>query len=478
MVDSWGFSFSMVLFQDSDPGDIVDTITGGFIADVDLVNANVDDAGNELVSKPMRVVLPKSTLSDTPKISAPNLIVNGHCSTCKCDIDVSTHGIKCWGCKNFFHAIGCGDESYCVAANSSFTNHLLPATIKTRGFEKRFGCFFFLCDHCVTTKEKLTCVTQNDRVSILEKKIDTLQNDFKAELSEMKALLLDRSTSSVPISNSPEPSTVETSLWNDTQKVEKLRHMMVIKKDSQGNSIDKAALEKACVDDGVSVVNAFEMKKSGDTAIIVQSKADAETLKVNLTNTLPQHKVEQVSARTPTINVVGLSREYNKEELFEMIKRQNSGIKSVFESDASADDKKFDIVAIVPLKSRPSCFKAIIRVSNLVRSILSKQCDRIYVGSQPVCKVYDSFYILRCFKCQQFGHHSRDCKNDSKCGHCSDHHETRSCTVKANPLSASCANCIEAKNPDSKHPANDLKCPQLIGYQEKLRKSIPFYQRT
>ena len=459
---SWGSSISMLPFQESEPG-----------ASDRIVSK---EGGNDLVSKQVQVVVSRSAFPPPPKISAPNLIMDGQCCTCKSDIDVSTHGIKCWGCKNFFHAIGCGDEAYCVAANSAFTNHLLPATTKTRGFEKRFGCFFFLCDHCVTSKEKLTCVTQNDRVSILEAKIDTLQNDFKAELSEMKTLLLDRSVSAVPECTNPTPA--EANPWNNKHNVEQLRHMMVIKKDVHGKSIDKSALEKACVDDGVGVVNAFEIKKSGDTALIVQSKADADILKVNLANKLPQHKIEQVSARTPTVNIVGLSREYGKEELFEMIKKQNSGIKSVFDSDSSSEDKKFDIIAIVPLKSRPSCFKAIIRVSNLIRVILSKQSDRIYVGSQPVCKVYDSFYILRCYKCQQFGHHSRDCKNDAKCGHCAENHETRVCTVKANPLSASCANCVESKNPDHKHTANDLQCPLFISQQEKLRKSIPFYQRT
>ena len=42
---------------------------------------------------------------------------------------------------------------------------------------------------CVTEKEKLTTVTQNDRVSILEKKLDNMQTDFRDELSAMKDIL-------------------------------------------------------------------------------------------------------------------------------------------------------------------------------------------------------------------------------------------------------------------------------------------------
>ena len=467
----------MVLFQETEPVE-KETPQSSGRENIDRVDDDVGGKGYDLVSKPLKVVLPKSNQSSPviPRISAPNLIVNGECTTCKSDIDLSTHGIKCWGCNNFYHAIGCADETSSVAANSSFTNHLLPAINKTRGFEKRFGCFFFMCNYCVTEKEKLITVTQNDRVSILEKKLDNMQTDFRDELSAMKDILLDMNNKTL---NSNSNSSVLTQSadnpWNDTQKIDQLRHMMVIKKDNQGKSVDKGLLEKACVDDGVGVLNSFEMKKSGDTAIIVQTKADAEILKRNLTSCLPQHQIEQVPARTPTINVVGLTRNYDKEELCEMIKKQNIGISSIFESDTSVEDKKFDIVAITPLKSRPSCYKAIIRVSNLIRSVLSKQSDRMYVGSQTVCKVYDSFYILRCFKCQQFGHHSRDCRNAAKCGYCAQDHETRSCPVKAVPSSASCVNCMDSGNSDHKHAANDQKCPHLIIQQEKLRKSIPFY---
>lgn len=465
----------MLPFQESDPGENENP-------GVDKTNASeetlFDDYGSELVSKPMNVVITKSLLtsSATPKISAPNMIVNGQCCCCMCDIDVSTHGIQCFGCKNFYHATGCSDDANCVAAPSVFTNQLLPATNKTRGFEKRFGCFFFMCNYCITEKEKLSCVTQDDRVNILEKKLDNMQDNFKEELSAMKSLLTDLSSKKSSELSTTSPSNLEVdNPWNDMHKVDHLRHMMVIKKDNQGNSVDKSVLEKVCVDDGVSVLNSFEMKKSGDTAIIVQSKAEADVLRSNLNNTLPQHQIEQVSARTPTINVVGLIRDYGKDELVEMIKKQNIGIKSIFESDTSDDDKKLDIVAVTPLKSNPSRYKAIIRVSNLIRSVIAKQSDRIYVGSQPVCKVYDNFYVLRCYQCQGFGHHSKDCKNSVKCGFCAANHETRSCLVKSDPSSASCSNCVDSKSSDHKHPANDPNCPHLVSHQEKLRKTIPFY---
>ena len=154
-----------------------------------------------------------------------------------------------------------------------------------------------MCNYCITEKEKLSCVTKDDRVNILEKKIDNLQDHFKEELSAVKSLLTNLSNSRSSESSTPEPPNTELSNpWNDKQKVDHLRHMMVIKKDNHGNSVDKSALEKVFVDDGVGVLNSFEMKNSGDTAIIVESKSDADVLRNNLNNKLPQHQIEQVSA--------------------------------------------------------------------------------------------------------------------------------------------------------------------------------------
>ena len=33
----------------------------------------------------------------------------------------------------------------------------------------------------------------------------------------------------------------------------------------------------------------------------------------------------------------------------------------------------------------------------------------------------------RCFKCQKFGHNTRDCPNEFKCRHCGFPHDSRGC---------------------------------------------------
>ncbi len=170
--------------------------------------------------------------------------------------------------------------------------------------------------------------------------------------------------------------------------------MIVIKNDESGRPIDKTMLEESCIKNKLSIVNTMKLK-SNDTAIILNSRSEAETLREKLSKASPQHSTSTVATKLPRITVVGLERNYLKDEIKEMIVSQNHGIDLLInDPGTSIEDKKIDVVAVVPLKNDQNSFKAIVRVSNLVRSAIAKQGDKLYIGTQRVCKVYDSFFVL------------------------------------------------------------------------------------
>ena len=77
-------------------------------------------------------------------------------------------------------------------------------------------------------------------------------------------------------------------------------------------------------------------------------------------------------------------------------------------------------------------------------------------------KVNVSPYIpnpLRCFKCQQYGHHRNNCKHSAICGRCSGSHEDQECSA-----APQCQNC---KGP---HPAWSKDCP--MWRKEKLIQEV------
>ncbi|KAL5246679.1 hypothetical protein ACHWQZ_G018781 [Mnemiopsis leidyi] len=288
-------------------------------------------------------------------IASPNLLAkDGSCNACDKVVDIDCESIQCFKCKNRFHAINCSNEKLCVSATTSFKNHLLPAVNKVNAFAGRFGRFLFQCDFCITAQEKAVTLKTNDHISSLNKKFEDMKSSFSRELSEVKQLLTTSIQQTAPMNPVRNP-------WDDSQRCAKLRSMVVIKNDEHGSPINKAILETKCVQNKISIVNTMQLKKSKDTAVILNSKKDADALMKQLAQTSPQHSTSSVATKLPRITVVGLERNYSKSELKDMVSSQNSGIYTLVNSASDDEDKKIDVLAVVPLKNNPNLYKAIIR---------------------------------------------------------------------------------------------------------------------
>ena len=213
----------------------------------------------------------------------------------------------------FFHAINCSNEKNCV-----FSNQLLPAVNNTGAYEKRFGHFLFVCEFCMTCEEERMALATIDRVDVLEKKIDSIKCAFKSEINDLKSLLTKPQVSSL----NPGVNSIicdnggSKNVWEDKVRTENLKHTMAIKNDENGNPVDAGKLEKICVENGISVHKTFTLKNSSDTGIVLNSKSDADKLKGKILSDCPEHKIEKVATKLPTINVVGFIREYSKKKLF------------------------------------------------------------------------------------------------------------------------------------------------------------------
>jgi hypothetical protein len=251
-------------------------------------------------------------------------------------------------------------------------------------------------------------------------------------------------------------------------------------KSNDGTPVDPSLLEKTCVDNGVAVLSSYIRGDSEDTVITVNSLKDAEILKEQLGKSSPQHTVSKLATRTPTITVTGLDRKYEPTELVRMIKLQNKAIGVLIESDTSDEDKWIDVVAVNPSAFNESVFKATVRVSNAIRALIQKQNNRLFIGYKRVCNVWDSYYVSRCFKCQEFGHTYKYCKKETAtvCGHCAGNHDTRTCSKIGDYTVLSCVNCKKSGKPRHDHAAYFKNCPTLKDAQNKRKSSIPFYQNN
>ena len=84
--------------------------------------------------------------------------------------------------------------------------------------------------------------------------------------------------------------------------------------------------------------------------------------------------------------------------------------------------------------------------------------------------VQNGIQIVKCFKCQKFGHISAKCQSAEKCGHCSENHLFRDCPNKNQE--SKCANC------NLKHPANYIQCDVYIKQLQTVMKSRGLDQST
>lgn len=70
----------------------------------------------------------------------------------------------------------------------------------------------------------------------------------------------------------------------------------------------------------------------------------------------------------------------------------------------------------------------------------------------------------QCYRCQAFGHSSKNCNMPPRCVKCTIPHASKDCAKKDRTEPALCCNCNES------HPANYRLCPSRIKYVESLRK--------
>ncbi|KAJ2937667.1 hypothetical protein O0L34_g17477 [Tuta absoluta] len=70
----------------------------------------------------------------------------------------------------------------------------------------------------------------------------------------------------------------------------------------------------------------------------------------------------------------------------------------------------------------------------------------------------------QCYRCQRFGHSSRNCNFPERCVKCTGQHATKDCPKKDRTTPAQCCNC------DDNHPANFSKCKERVKYLQHLNK--------
>ena len=441
------------------------------------MNPNLGEDENEAATEPGPSYM-------TPP--APNIIVDGVCSACQYGIleedKKNSFSVECFSCKNLFHAVNCSQDAYCVSSRTSFVSHLRPALENTGNFESRFGKFFFMCDSCCFDYEKKKTLTQDKKVDLIDAKMENMRSELHQEIADLKTMIQSLSNVATQAKSTASSSStqLQNSVWGDSERTNKLfdQKVLVIKKSEiSGKQLDSEILRSACVKNRIQVRKTFSAGED-KVGIVVNSKDNANKLVEELKKSAPDHKIDHLSTKSPTINIIGVPPVITKEDLKKELLLQNPELEQLHTNPSNSDDGKFVIVNISALKSNSSVGRATVGVSNRIREYFESRNDRLYLGN-GTCKIYDSFHVKRCFNCQKFGHISDKCTHQVSCGHCAGSHQTKDCDKKESP--PVCTNCKTSSekvhNDNCQHVTSSLDCPILKIEQSKLKNSIPFYQR-
>lgn len=152
--------------------------------------------------------------------------------------------------------------------------------------------------------------------------------------------------------------------------------------------------------------------------------------------------------RRPKVNVIGIEEDVANEELLDLIKSQNSELfndESILEIRNRFDIKKYGTIGI-KLEVDALSFQ----------NIMDK--GKLSIGWRK-CSVYESFDLLRCFKCSEYHHVSKNCNGSLCCSKCSGPHLLSECTS----ITEKCVNCVKITkdlkmNIDINHAASSTTC--------------------
>ena len=381
----------------------------------------------------------------------------GKCLVCE-EVSTAVDNLECFLCKGVFHG-ACqklGDEE--KVGTKSMVNHFNRDSTKKN--------FKFLCDCCLTKFEIDLASSEKKRLNVVEDNITTI----KSELEEIKNLLEEKSKMKPEKSSKDNYSSAADNIWFDKARLESTKvapgePMLVLNNAEEVNE----TVEKAIIDNSIPVTKSFK-NNTGGLVVVCDTIDSRDKLQRIMESTTENVEMKPVTRKKPPITMVGLSRQYSKEEILNQLVSQNQHIKQF--STVNNILEHIEIHDVKPTRANQSVFQVFASVSEALRNGIRNYKDKVTIGLMS-CKVYDRFHVKRCNNCQGLGHYYKDCSTpqDPCCANCSQKHATNSCTSSEQK----CINCSK-KGKISNHTAFDPKCPCIVEEVEK-KKSLNSQRR-
>ena len=422
---------------------------------------------------PSRLQLLPRYLFHNKLISMFQLDLQGKCETCL-NKAKDPEIIKCYVCEFSFHALCDSPEgNNDPIAKKTYFNLYKQASTKPN--------FLWKCDRCLTISEENQAATLKETISKLIDRFDSLENrvsqDIKTQvaaefvkLTESQTTEFNKLTETVSKNAESQSSVPPQGAWGDSIKVAEMKSSLMVKPDSDGNSVDVKKIRKIVREKGIPV-NKVVTTSTGDTFINLPNEKSRDKLLPLIQSESNQNRVVPLKSKLPSVSLVGLTVDHTKDEIKEGIVNQNEVIGKLV-----GEGEELSVVFTKPPSGRQTYFQVTLRVSPKIRAAMKSSGNHIHL-SDEFPKVVDNFHVRRCNKCQCFGHYASQCKPETlaNCGYCGIDHKSDECELKdAGHNRHKCINCEKAGLKPEGHSTFWYDCPAYKIQQEKLKNSISY----
>lgn len=216
-------------------------------------------------------------------------------------------------------------------------------------------------------------------------------------------------------------------------------------------------------------VRGLRKTKNGGIVISTDTKDDIQKLKQSKQLTISGLTVDDPQKKRPRIIVIGVPTSMQESEVFNCIYHQNVADKlqgmsiESFLSSIKLSHKSGK-------READTCNYVIEVPANIRKALITK--ERLFINWSS-CPVRDFTAVTRCYKCQQYGHAAKSCREVSvSCGHCGEvGHTIKECVNKGEP--GRCATCYKFKKPHN-HKTGDPECPAKKIAEKRYINSVDY----
>lgn len=194
--------------------------------------------------------------------------------------------------------------------------------------------------------------------------------------------------------------------------------------------------------------------KAGQLVLKVVNKQDTEKIKTTMQVLADKVKISVPRRRRKRVLLLSLETDMAEGVVLD-------SIRAVLEENGIQELKEIEVIR--KYNTRAGKINWVLDVDNDCFSCLMEK-KRLCIDFDRY-RVVEYVQIVRCYKCQAYGHTSTRCLGTQKCTRCAGDHRQSDCTINEE----SCANCIlEDGENDSGHRADSPKCPCFIKYRQEL----------